>query len=112
MVHTLISELDQIRNKFILVFDDYHNISAPKIHRFIDEFLRFPPKNLHLCIPSRTDPPLNLSVLRMHNRMHEIRATELSFSKNEILELFKKLFKIELDKDTTEFLYEKTEEVK
>ena len=109
LTHTLISELDQIQNKFILVLDDYHNICAPEVHSFIEEFLRFPPENLHLCILSRTDPPLNLSLLRMHNRMHEIRAKELSFSKNEIIELFKKLFNIELDKNTTASLYEKTE---
>jgi len=109
LIFTLISELDKIRNKFIIVLDDYQNINALEIHRFIEEFLRFPPKNLHLCILSRTNPPLNLSSLRMHNKMHELRAEDLSFSKNEIFKLYKKLLKIELDKDATVSLLEKTE---
>lgn len=109
LVRTLISELDQIQSKFILVLDDYHNINASEIHSFIEELLRFPPKNLHICIISRFDPPLSLSLLRVHNRMHEIKMRELSFSKKEINDLFKNLLKIELDKDTAEFLYEKTE---
>jgi len=109
LVHNLINELDKIQRKFILVLDDYHNITIPEIHIFIKELLRFSPKNLHLCILTRHDPQLSLSSLRVHNRMHEIRMKELSFSKKEINKFFKNLFKIELDKETTESLYMKTE---
>ncbi len=109
LVHVLISELDMIQYKFILVLDDYHNIHATEIHSFIEELLRFPPKNLHLCILTRHDPPLSLSSLRVHSRMHEIRMKDLSFSKKEINVLFKNLFKVELNKDVTNALYEKTE---
>ncbi len=109
LVHNLINELDKIQRKFVLVLDDYHNITIPEIHSFIKELLRFSPKNLHLCILTRHDPQLGLSSLRVHNRMHEIRMKELSFSKKEINNFFKNLFKIELDKETTESLYMKTE---
>ena len=109
LIHSLVNELDQIRDKFIIVLDDYHNINNPEIHGFIEEFLRFPPKNLHLCIISQTDPPLSLSSLRMHNRMHELRSKELSFTKSEIIKLYKNSFKIELNEDATASLYEKTE---
>jgi len=109
LARTLIAELDQVQSKFVLVLDDYHNIDSLDIHSFMKELLRFPPKNLHLCIITRFDPPLSLSSLRIHNRMHEIRMRELSFSKMEVNDLFKKLLKIELDKDAIDSLFNLTE---
>ena len=105
----LINELDKNQNRFTLVLDDYHKIYNSEIHSFMEELLRFLPNNLHLCILTRHDPQLRLSSLRMHNRMHEIRIKELSFSYKEINEFFNNLFNIELGNDISQSLYTKTD---
>ena len=107
--HTLINELDQIQEPFILVLDDYHLIHSNDIHQQIDELLRYPPENLHLCILTRRDPPLRIASLRSHNRMTEIRMDDLGFLEDEVLSLFKKLHGIELERSTAISLIDKTE---
>ncbi|MGB5460521.1 MAG: hypothetical protein WBM85_11215, partial [Eudoraea sp.] len=58
LVDTLINELDQITEDFVLVLDDYHLINNDNIHNLIDSWLQFPPSNIHLAISTRRDPPL------------------------------------------------------
>ena len=59
-----------------------------------DTWLRFPPPNIHLAIISRLDPLLKINSLRNNNQMIEIRMNDLSFSDDEVADLFKKLLEI------------------
>jgi ATP/maltotriose-dependent transcriptional regulator MalT/AmiR/NasT family two-component response regulator len=105
----LINELFEIDKNFILVIDDYHLIHEDQIHQLIDEWIRFPPPNIHLSIITRRDPPLNLRNLRANNRMTEIRMADLSFSDQEIDDLYKKLLGVDPAPHTISLLHEKTE---
>lgn len=60
IAHTLVNNLDQINEPFVLVFDDYHRIHSVQVHRLMDELLRFPLQQLHLVIITRND---NLELL-------------------------------------------------
>lgn len=79
----LADELDAADENFVLVLDDYHLIDDPAIHRFLTEILRFPPRNLHLVIVSRVDPPLPLAALRARAHLAEIRTSDLRFTLGE-----------------------------
>ncbi len=107
--NSLINELCDIDQDFILVLDDYHMIRERKIHQLFDKWLRFPPPNIHLSIISRRDPPLDIKALRSNNRMTEIRMNDLGFSDKEIASLFKKLLGIDLSDQAIKKLQEKTE---
>jgi len=109
IVHSLINELDQIKENCVIVLDDYHLIRTESIHQLMDELLRYPPENLHVCILTRRDPPLRIQKLRAHNRMNEIRMDELIFTEEEITGLFKKLHGINLEQTTAASLHIKTE---
>lgn len=109
IAHSLLNELDQIQEAFILVLDDYHLIHDKGVHQFIDEILRYPTEYMHLVLLSRRDPPLSLSSLRSHGRMKEIRMHDLSFSQEDITDLFQKLHNILLPEETAMALKEKTE---
>ena len=109
IAHTLINELDQIQENYIVILDDYHLIHNESIHQLIDELLRYPPENLHLCMLTRRDPPLRIKNLRAHNRMNEIRMDELTFTEEEIIGLFKNLHGITLEQSTATSLQIKTE---
>ena len=106
---TLINELDAIDQEFILVLDDYHRIEQEQIHDLLNELLRFPPENMQLVLVTRRDPPLNLTNLRAHGRINEIRINQLRFNKEEIHTLFQKLYGMSLDTEITEMLFKKTE---
>ena len=106
---SFINEVCNIDREFILVLDDYHIIREAKIHRFFDEWLRFPPPNIHLSIITRRDPPLNNRILRNSGRMIEIRMNDLSLSNEEIAELFNNLLGIELKDKTIKILQDKIE---
>jgi len=109
IVNSLINELDDLEEELILVLDDYHLVKDQKIHNMINELLKYLPRDFHLVIISRGDPPLNLSSLKTFGRVNEIRMAELSFDQNEIFKLAKILIGNEVSKETIMKLLEKTE---
>jgi len=97
IAHTLISELNQIEEPFILVLDDYHLIETQIVHDLLSELLVHPPLNLHLVLGTRMDPPLPLATLRANNQMTEIRLQNLRFNQEETQKLFQEMIGISVD---------------
>ena len=83
LARSLINELDQIEQPFILVLDDYHHIRELAVHDLLTELLRHPPRSLHLVLVSRKDPMLSLTTLRARDQVTEIRTPDLRFTKAE-----------------------------
>jgi LuxR family maltose regulon positive regulatory protein len=109
LLYITFNDLFDLEDELILVLDDYHKISEERIHDFFNEWLSFPPPNIHLSIITRRDPNLNLNILRLNDRMTEIRMDALSFSNDEILLLFHKILGVELKDTEIRLLQEKTE---
>lgn len=107
--YAVINDLDTIQQDFILTFDDYHKITNQQIHEFVNILLTYPPENMHFCLITRIDPPLNLNKLKANNRMHEVRMSDLSFTNKEISELFLKLNKNALNPEMAKAFFYKTE---
>ncbi|MEJ2265035.1 MAG: LuxR C-terminal-related transcriptional regulator [Anaerolineales bacterium] len=91
IVHTIINELNQIGESFILVLDDYHLIESQAIHELLSELLTYPPQCFHLALSTRMDPPLPLIALRAKNQMTEIRIQDLRFTQEETQRLFQEM---------------------
>lgn len=106
---TLLNSLDNIREDFIVVLDDYHLIDGESINILINSILEFPPPNLHLVILSRRDPSLDYVSLRAYNLINELRMSDLTFFKSEIAELFKMFTSLELEDRILDKLLEITE---
>jgi LuxR family maltose regulon positive regulatory protein len=100
IAHSLINELNQIEEHFILVLDDYHLIENQTIHDLLNEILAHPPRNLHLVLGTRMDPLLPLVTLRANSQLTEIRVQDLRFTQEETQQLFQKMIGIPVD--TTE----------
>jgi LuxR family maltose regulon positive regulatory protein len=109
LTRTLMNELGQIPQRFILVLDDYHNIVEPSIHELLAELLRHPPQIFHLVLVTRTDPPLDLLKLLAYQRMSEVRARALIFTVQETADLLKKVTGSTVDENIVQALIEKTE---
>ena len=80
---TLLNELNQIDEPFILVLDDYHLIDAQPIQDLLSEILTHPPRNLHLVLGTRIDPFLPIVTLRSKSQVTEIRIPDLRFNQAE-----------------------------
>lgn len=68
----------------VLVLEDYHSISEPRIHQTMAFLLDHLPESLHVFLISRTDPPLSLAKLRADDNLCEVNASDLRFSLQEI----------------------------
>jgi LuxR family maltose regulon positive regulatory protein len=81
------NEIDRLDAPLVLVLDDYHNISGPAVHKFLDAILMHPPRQLHLVIVTRRDPPLSLQRLRASGMLTEVRMQQLALSEAEFGEV-------------------------
>jgi LuxR family maltose regulon positive regulatory protein len=77
---TLVNEITVFPDVFALVLDDYHVIESQPIHQNLTFLLEHLPRNVHVIITSRADPPLPLSRLRARREMTELRAHDLRFT--------------------------------
>ncbi|MCK4472952.1 MAG: LuxR family transcriptional regulator, partial [Anaerolineae bacterium] len=69
LLTTLINEIAAMPERFTLVLDDYHLITAQPIHdglAFLPDHL---PPQMHLVIATRADPPLPLTRLRARGQL-------------------------------------------
>ncbi len=83
IVTSLINEVAETGQDFILVLDDYHIIEARPIHDALTFLLDRLPPQMHLVIASRSDPPLPLAHLRGGGDLTELRAADLRFTPDE-----------------------------
>ncbi len=87
LVTTVINDLSAgLKQNLIIVFDDYHVIEEPVIHRFVQELLEYLPDLIHVVIAGRTVPPLPLARLKVAEMIVEINQEDLRFSRGEIAE--------------------------
>jgi LuxR family maltose regulon positive regulatory protein len=80
---TLVNELAKQHDPFVIILDDYHNITDSEVHQFMDAMIAYMPPAMHLVVASRKDLPLPLVRLRIGREMTEIRTMELRFSSAE-----------------------------
>lgn len=80
---TVINTLSALPQEMVLVWDDYHLISAPAIHTSVTFLLEHQPPQLHLIIAARADPPLPLARLRTRGQLIELRSADLRFLSEE-----------------------------
>src|SRR5204863_4846663 len=79
----LINQLTALSKALVLVWDDYHLISAPAIHTSVTFLVDHQPPCLHLVLATRADPPLPLARLRTRGHLTELRASDLRFTPEE-----------------------------
>ena len=109
LAHTLINELNLIKQRFILVLDDYHFIKEASIHDLLTEILNHPPQSLHIVVGTRHDPPLQIFKYRAAGKVTEIGAQDLSFSITETKTFLQNILETPVDDTFVAALNEKTE---
>jgi LuxR family maltose regulon positive regulatory protein len=80
---SLINDLAEIEDDVYLFLEDYHWLSASRIHQTVAYFLKHAPSHCHVVLTTRTEPPLPLATLRAQNQLIEIDAEALRFDMQE-----------------------------
>ena len=109
VVNLLINEILTITEDFLLVLDDFHLISNTEIVKLIGYLVEYIPEKAHVAILTRSDPALPLARLRSQHQLLELRSVDLSFSANDISNLFNKKLRIKLSVEDIHLLETKTE---
>jgi LuxR family transcriptional regulator, maltose regulon positive regulatory protein len=106
---SLVNDINQLDQFFVLVLDDFEVIQDHQIHDFLNEFLLHPPRGFQLVICTRIDPFLSIQKLRAQSQLTEIRAQDLRFSLEESYAFLQKVLGTNIDIATAQYLDEQSE---
>lgn len=109
ILNEVINTLARLVGPAILVLDDYHIITNPLIHEILEYFLEHQPRQAHLVITTRSDPPVPLARLRARGQMTEIRASDLRFTEEEVRHFFNQSMQLVLKEEDVQSLEMRTE---
>ncbi len=109
LVISLLNEISDFPQQFILVLDDYHMVDSVDVDKELAFFVDHLPNQMHLVIASREDPPLALSRLRTRGQLTELRAVDMRFSETEASDFLNRVMGLKLGADEISKLESQTE---
>lgn len=109
LLSPLLNEIASVSDAFLLVLDDYHLVDSEPIEQAILFLLEHLPPSMHLVLATRVDPQLPLARLRVKGELSEVRATDLRFTFQETDSFLQQAMKLELPKEESEALTQRTE---
>ena len=83
VVASLLNDLAASPDDIAIVLDDHHVIHSPEVHDALGFLVDHLPRQVHLVIAGRSDPPLPLGRLRARGDLLEVRAADLRFTDGE-----------------------------
>ncbi|HYN92762.1 MAG TPA: LuxR C-terminal-related transcriptional regulator [Pilimelia sp.] len=105
----LLNELAASAVQHVLVLDDYHLLTDPRIHEAVEFLVSYLPGSLRLVVAGRADPPLPIARLRARGELTELRAAQLRFSPDEAAALVSAVSGHDLDGVAAAAVWERTE---
>ncbi len=105
----LINQIAAAERCVVLILDDYHLIKGQEIHAAVVFLLEHLPRNLHLVIATRADPPLPLARLRARAQLNELRQFDLRFTSEEVAAFLNRIMRLGLSPQQVAALAERTE---
>ena len=88
----------------LLILEDYHVISEPRIHETFGFLLTYMPETFHVLVLTRHDPPYTLGRLRANGAINELQARELRFSYDETVAFLQQTLSVPLSSNMLEQL--------
>jgi LuxR family maltose regulon positive regulatory protein len=109
VLSSLINDLAEIEDNVYLFLEDYHCLSASRIHQTVAYFLKHAPSHCHVVLTTRTEPPLPLATLRAQNQLIEIDTVALRFDMHETQAFLESIRPGVLELTDVQLLQRKTE---
>jgi LuxR family maltose regulon positive regulatory protein len=106
---SLVNDLAAQPERLVLVLDDYHLITDPRVHEALAYLLERRPATLQFAIATRAEPPLPVARLRLAGGIVEIGAGDLRFTDDEAGALLRDALGRALDRGDLARLQERTE---
>lgn len=79
-----LNDLTRLPSSGLLILEDYHFISEPRIHASMAFLLDHLPAHFHIILLTRSEPPLPLARWRARGELAELSAADLRFSRAEM----------------------------
>lgn len=105
----IVIPLAQREAPLVLVLDDFHVITDPRLHGVIAWLLDHGPACLRLLLLSRSEPPLPLARARARGALGELGVDDLRFSLDEARRFYAEVMGLRLDDHTVAQLEQRTE---
>jgi len=105
----LINDILAFDRPVLLVLDDFHVIQDHSILQVLEKLIANLPPHLRLILLTREDPPLPLAQLRANNRLTEIRARDLRFTRHDAARFLNDAMGLSLNPADIAELEDKTE---
>ena len=105
----LINALAAVQEHILLVFDDYHVITAEAIHTAMQFLIEHLPSHIHIIIASRSEPPFSLARLRGRGEVTDLSLRDLCFTPDEATAFFTQKMRLNLSAQQIRRLEERTE---
>ena len=99
----------QDETQWLLILDDFQNITNEDITNQLNELLDFIPANFSIIITSQLEPPLRISRRRSKHQLVELCQEQLAFSRTESDAFISKLLPIDIADTTLQRLHSKSE---
>jgi LuxR family maltose regulon positive regulatory protein len=109
VINNLTNELASTSGSFVLVMDDFHLINSEAVINIVIYLLEHLPRQIHLVLLTRIDPPLPISRLRVRHQLVDIRADQLRFTCDEIAAFLNDTMKLKLSADDLSAIEKRTE---
>lgn len=105
----LINELNGLKERLVLVLDDWHEIADPHIQSSIAFFLEYLPPLVHICFVSRTSPQWAKARWSSRNWTNEFHIDQLRFDLRETTDFFQISMDRHLPGEQVERIWTRTE---
>ena len=105
----LINEISNLKNRIVLVLDDYHLVNSGPVNDILKFFMEHQPPAIHLVITTREDPGLPLARLRAGDQLTELRAVDLGFTLEETADFLNRVMDLQLPEEDISILENRTE---
>ncbi len=78
-----LSELEEQKDDYLIIFDDYHTVTSQSVHESFQFILNHPPDNLRMLILSRSALPFPVSRLKTSGKLAFLNSEDLAFTLDE-----------------------------
>ena len=109
VVTALINQVEAQGSDIALVLDDYHVVESTLVHDGVAFLLSRIPRQLHVVIATRSDPPLPLARLRVQYQLAELRDADLRFTTSESEGFLRDVWRLDLSPEVIAALEAKSE---
>jgi len=96
LLTSLINELVEGTEHFLLILDDYQAITDQQIHSSLSYLVEHLPTQLHIILSTRAEPPLPLAQFRARQQVLEIYTDQLRCTVEETRAFLKEITNVEL----------------